>query len=67
MQASDFIRLLGTNPEVHQATGMVSVQIEDSLDAAAACLLDAAEVRRCTPNCVAAEVVARRVRFAPHT
>jgi hypothetical protein len=65
MQALDFARLLGLNPEVHQAVGMISVQIAESLDEAAMRLLATADAERSTPDCIAAEVVSRRRRFAP--
>lgn len=65
MQGSDFARLLGLNPEVHQATGMISVQIDGSLEAAARQLLVAAEANHCSPDSIAADVISRRKRFAP--
>jgi hypothetical protein len=61
----DFARLLGLNPEVHQATGMVSVQIDDTLEAAAMRLMAAADQHGRTLDDLASAVVTRRERFDP--
>lgn len=63
--ALECVRLLGMNSEVHQAVGMISVQIEDSVIAATMRLLAEAEATGRSAECVAAAVVARRTRFAP--
>lgn len=65
LSALDCARLFGMNPEVHQAVGMISVQIEGSVDAAAMRLLVEADATGRPPECIAADVVARRTRFSP--
>ncbi|HEX7167163.1 MAG TPA: hypothetical protein VF230_09300 [Acidimicrobiales bacterium] len=61
----DFARLLGLDAQVHQAVGMMAVQIGDSLEAAAMRLMAAADAHQRALEAVAADVVARRVRFSP--
>ena len=57
--------VLGLDPKVHQSVGMIAVQINDSVEAAAMRLLAAADGRAASIHAIAAEVVARRTRFDP--
>ena len=61
----DFSRMLGLNPQVHQAVGMISVQISDSLEAAAMQLMVAADASGDSLDAVAADITARRTQFVP--
>lgn len=57
---------VGTNQlEIHQATGMVAVQLSIGLDDALARLQAHAFAEDRTLSSVAADVVARRLRFDP--
>lgn len=58
-------RIFGMNPVVHQAVGMIAVQIGERIEAAAMRLLVEADAEGRSPGSVAADVVARRKRFAP--
>jgi hypothetical protein len=59
-----FVDLLGTSRVVHEATGMVAVQIDADLEAAAVRLRAEADAMRRPVEAIAADVVARRVRLA---
>ncbi len=70
--ALDGAELWGTEPErrwgvVHQATGMVSVQLDTDLGEAFLRLRAHAYLTGLRLSEVAADVVARRLRFAPDT
>ena len=65
MQLDELVRALGVAPEVHQAAGMVSVQIGVRVDEAALRLVAEADALGVSVECIAADVVARRKRFAP--
>ena len=67
MPIDELVRALGEAPEVHQAVGMISVQIGASVHEAALRLVAEAEAAGLPVECVAAEVVARRRRFAPES
>lgn len=66
-QTIDFARFLGLTPKVHQAVGMISVQINGSPEAATMRLIAEADASGRSLDCIAADVVARRMRFAPES
>jgi hypothetical protein len=58
-----FVDLLGPSPTVHQATGMVSVQMDcNMLDAALRLRAESAATER-SVEAVAADVVAKKLRL----
>jgi stage II sporulation protein AA (anti-sigma F factor antagonist) len=54
-----------TDAAVHQATGMISVQLECDIDNAFRALFDAAADREMSVTCLARRIVARTIRLAP--
>lgn len=65
LTASELLDAGGDPMEVHQATGMISVQASLSIQAARARLRDRAVAEGRPISAIAADVVARRVRFDP--
>jgi len=63
VEPSWFVDLLGTNLVVHQATGMMSAQMNLSLQEAALRLRAEATAAGSSVDVIAADVVAGRVRF----
>jgi len=62
-EVNEFVALLGTSPVVHQATGMVSVQIGAGLrDAADRLLVTSTEAGRSVES-IAIDVVEGTLRF----
>jgi len=63
VEVNEFLVLLGPSAVVHQATGMVSVQIGAGVRVAADRLVAMSTETGRSVECIATEVVERRLRF----